>query len=121
MQRWRPSSAGTAPQMPVAFCDRPTSCPTARLLDSLPEITAQQRSVVVREDADQLAREVVGSRRSGAAIALIVRRAALVNIVFEPIVQIAFLPPLLHLGFVVELDLIHQQLGEPLGFLVDLV
>src|SRR5574341_951210 len=83
------------------------------------EIPAHDRGIILRQDADHFLIEVVAAGGGSLAVTLLVSGAALLDVFPQAVVEVALLPALVHFGLVVELDLIHQQLGEALGFLVD--
>src|SRR4051794_37834980 len=83
------------------------------------EAVSHQAAVVVREDADDLLGKVVPAGGRRLAVALVVGGPALVDVFTQALVDILVLASLTDLGLVVELDLVHQELGEAARLLVD--
>src|SRR5690242_16325804 len=79
------------------------------------ETFAQKRTIVVSQVLDNLLVEIAGGSCHAAAVTFFVSSAALLDIFLETVVEVPIFLAFLHLGLVVELNFIHQQLGKAAG------
>src|SRR5271154_675582 len=88
---------------------------TAREMPNLvAEIRPHNRDVILSQTAHQLVLKIFPAGGDRAAVTLLKRAPALIDVFLQAVVQILVTPALCNLRLIVELDLIHQQSCEAL-------
>src|SRR5688572_31572620 len=81
-------------------------------------LSPHRLGVAARQDADQRLVEVVGGVADALVDPLLVHLAGAIDVLSQPLVEVAAAPAVFHLLLVVELDLADQQPREPARLLV---